>query len=88
MGALNAVDDVIKVARRTPNIYLDTSVCDLFGVKRALAALGPERLLMGSDWPASDFRLELLKIKLATDNDADAFAMIAGGNYEGLLGSG
>jgi len=85
MGALNEVDDAIRVASRNPNIYLDTSACDLFGVQRAIAALGAERLLMGSDWPASDFRLELLKIELATEGHPGAFAQIAGGNYERLF---
>jgi uncharacterized protein len=86
MGAFNATDDAIKVAKRTPNIYLDTSLCDVLGVKTALKALGPERLLMGSDWPGSDFRIELFKIKVATEDNPAAFEMVAGESYRKLVG--
>lgn len=85
MGAYNAVDDAIVVAKRNKNLYLDTSTAPYFECKLALKELGPEKLLMSTDWPGNDFRLELMKIELMTENDLDAQRMIMGENYLKLM---
>lgn len=85
MGAVWNVPDAILVAERTPNIYLETSATLLADVRRAYGRLGPDKILMGTEWPGSDFDLERLKIAKAVTDPADR-AKIEGGNMAGLLG--
>lgn len=85
MCALNYCDDAVLVASRNANIYLDTSTAELFAVKAALKKVGSERILMSTDWPGNDFRMELLKIQIATEGDPEAYRRITGGNYETIL---
>jgi hypothetical protein len=85
MGAVWNVPDAILVAERTPSIYLDTSATLLSDVRRAYGRLGPEKILMGTEWPGSDFDLERMKIAKAVGDDADR-ALIEGGNMARLLG--
>jgi len=58
MGAVWNVPEAIIVAERQPHVYLETSATLMSDVKRAYARLGPEKILMGSEWPGSDFDLE------------------------------
>ncbi|MDR3294428.1 MAG: amidohydrolase family protein [Clostridiales Family XIII bacterium] len=81
MCALNLSDDAILVAKRNPNIYLDTSTAELFSVKAAIKGIGADRILMSTDWPGNDFRMELLKIEIASGGDKSVFRRIAGENY-------
>jgi predicted TIM-barrel fold metal-dependent hydrolase len=85
MGAFNAADEAILIAKRNPNIYLDTSTAAYFEVKEAFKALGPDKLMMSTDWPGNDFRLEVLKIELMTEGDPDARRKIMGDNYAKLM---
>jgi predicted TIM-barrel fold metal-dependent hydrolase len=84
MGAVWNVPDAITVAERNPNIYLDTSATLLSDVKRAYGRLGPDKILMGTEWPGSDFDLERFKIKKAIPDDADR-AKVEGLNMARLL---
>ncbi len=86
MGALNATEDAILIAGRNKNIFLDTSTCELYSVRAALRELGPEKILMSTDWPGNDFRLEYEKIKIAAGEDKSALDKIAGDNYANLIG--
>jgi len=55
----------IDVARRHPNVYLETSsVLLVEWLERAARELSPEKLIFGSDGPDLDARVELYKIKL------------------------
>ena len=80
MGVFNATDDAITVAERNPNIYLDTSTAPMDSVRSALRRMGPEKILMSTDWPGNDFRFERYKIELLTENDPKARQMIQGDN--------
>ena len=73
------------VAERQPHVYLETSATLLADVRRAYARLGPEKILMGSEWPGSDFDLERMKIAKAIADPAHR-AMIEGGNMARILG--
>ncbi|MDI9913996.1 amidohydrolase family protein [Rhodococcus sp. IEGM 1379] len=84
MGAVWNVPDAITVAERNPNIYLDTSATLLSDVKRAYGRLGPDKILMGTEWPGSDFDLERFKIKKAIPDAADR-AKVEGLNMAKLL---
>ena len=85
MGAVWNVPEAIIVAERQPHVYLETSATLLGDVRRAYARLGPEKILMGSEWPGSDFDLERMKIAKAIPNPEDR-ALIEGGNFARILG--
>jgi predicted TIM-barrel fold metal-dependent hydrolase len=69
MGAHSMADLAIKVAKRNKNVYLDTSDATLENVKTALRQGLVDKMFMSTDWPESDFRLEQLKIDIATEDD-------------------
>jgi len=85
MCALNYCDDAILVASRNPNIYLDTSTAELFSLKAAIKKVGASRIVMSTDWPGNDFRMELLKVQIATEGDPEAYNLIAGDNYARIM---
>jgi len=85
MGTVWNVGEAILVAKRTPNIYLETSSTQLIEVRMAYRDLGPEKIIMGTDWPGSDFEMERLKIAKSVEDPAHR-AMIEGGNLARLLG--
>ncbi len=84
MGAVWNVPEAIIVAERRDNVYLETSATLMADVKRAYARLGPEKILMGSEWPGSDFDIERLKISKAVPDPGDR-ALVEGLNYARLL---
>jgi predicted TIM-barrel fold metal-dependent hydrolase len=84
MGAVWNVPEAIIVAERNPHIYLETSATLMSDVRRAYARLGPAQILLGSEWPGSDFDLERFKIAKAIPDDADR-ALVEGGNMARLL---
>jgi predicted TIM-barrel fold metal-dependent hydrolase len=85
MGAVWNVPEAIIVAERQPHVYLETSATLVSDVRRAYARLGPEKILLGSEWPGSDFDLERLKIAKAIPDEKDR-ALVEGGNFARLLG--
>ncbi|GLY03155.1 MULTISPECIES: amidohydrolase family protein [Actinoplanes] len=85
MGAVWNVPEAIIVAERNPHIYLETSATLMSDVKRAYARLGAKQILLGSEWPGSDFDLERFKIAKAIPDEADR-ALVEGGNMARLLG--
>ena len=85
MGAVWNVPEAIIVAERRENVYLETSATLMSDVKRAYARLGAKKILMGSEWPGSDFDLERMKIAKAVPSDADR-ALIEGGNMARIMG--
>ncbi|GAB7047103.1 amidohydrolase family protein [Catenuloplanes indicus] len=85
MGAVWNVPEAIIVAERNPHIYLETSATLIADVKRAYARLGPDQILLGSEWPGSDFDLERMKIAKAVPDEADR-AKVEGGNMARILG--
>lgn len=87
MGAYNEVDNAIAVALRHDNIYLDTSLCSVDNLRTALNALDPERIMMSTDWPGSDFRVERLKVQVVTEKNDDARRLIEGESYRRLVES-
>ncbi|MGA8708490.1 MAG: amidohydrolase family protein [Steroidobacteraceae bacterium] len=85
MGAVWNVPEAIIVAERHSHIYLETSATLLSDVRRAYSRLGASKILMGSEWPGSDFDLERMKIAKAIPDEADR-ALIEGGNMARILG--
>jgi predicted TIM-barrel fold metal-dependent hydrolase len=78
----------IGVARRYPNVYLDTSSVVFFKfLEMAAKELGPKKLVFGSDGPELDSRVELYKVRLLKLSQTDE-AMVLGGNITRLLPKG
>lgn len=84
MGAVWNVPEAIIVAERRENIFLETSATLISDVKRAYNRIGPEKILLGSEWPGSDFDLERMKIAKAIPDEADR-ALVEGGNFAKML---
>lgn len=87
MGTVWNVMEAILVARRNANIYLETSSTQLIEVRMAYRELGPGKIVMGTDWPGSDFELERLKMAKAIPDPAHR-ALVEGGTLARLLGLG
>lgn len=77
----------IAVAARHPNLYLEICCsCSEIGiVEEAVAAVGPERVLFGTDMPLLDPCSSLYKVYDAEIGE-DAKALILGGNMARLAG--
>lgn len=78
--------DAIGLAKRYPNVYLDSSIVLLTQyLEMAIKQLGPEKVLLASDGPDGDVRLDIFKIRvLALPKEHEE--MILGGNMLRLLG--
>lgn len=85
MGTIWNVNEAILVAKRNPNIYLETSGSQLIDVKLAYRGVGAGQIVMGTDWPGSDFDLERAKIARAIPSSSDR-ELVEGGNLARLLG--
>ena len=80
--------EAISVARRYPNVYLETSGVTFFKfLEMAARELGPSKLIFGSDGPELDSRVELYKIRLRKLPPV-AEAQVLGGNIRRLLPEG
>jgi predicted TIM-barrel fold metal-dependent hydrolase len=80
--------EAIDVARRYPNVYLDTSSVVFFKfLEMAAKELGAQKLIFGSDGPEVDSRVELYKIRLLKLSAEDE-AKVLGGNILRLLPKG
>jgi hypothetical protein len=84
MGTVWNVMEALLVAERNAHVYLETSSTQLLEVRMAYARVGPARLVMGTDWPGSEFALERQKIARAIP-DAAARALVEGGNLARIL---
>jgi uncharacterized protein len=84
MGTVWNVSEALLVAERMPQIYLETSSAQLLELKLAYRRVGPQKLIMGTDWPGSVFALEREKIARAIDDPGDR-ELVEGGNLARLL---
>lgn len=88
MGHMGSTDfwlDAIPAGLVAENIYLDTSWSLPDKVIRAVAAVGPDRVLFGTDAPLSTIRVEM-GCRQATQLPAETKAKVMGGNLLRLLG--
>ncbi len=84
MGTVWNVMEAQIVAERRDNVYLETSTASLLEVRMAYRRLGARKLVLGTDWPGSEFDLERAKIARAIPDAADR-SMVEGGNLLRLL---
>jgi len=54
-------------------------------VRVAYSRVGPEKIVMGTEYPGNDFDMERFKIAKAIADDADR-ALVEGGNITRILG--
>lgn len=81
--ALEYAPLAIEMARSHRNIILDTSLQPAKTISRALEAVGPERVVFGSDCPLGNPAVTLKNIRQAC-RDASALALILAGNIKRL----
>ena len=78
MGGYFHVEEAIEVATRLPNVYLETSAMPYPGmIRRAVDAVGAERVLFASDGPGCLPSLEVHKVRLAGLTAAEAQRVFA-----------
>lgn len=83
-GQMYETKAAIGVAKRMPNVFLETSTVFAKTIGSQLKQLGPEKIIMGTDMPKGDFVLELEKIKSVVE-DPGQFAMVTEGNIRKIL---
>jgi uncharacterized protein len=88
LGQLEQWADAIAMARRAENLYLETSFSGSPNtVHDAVAALGPHRVLFGSNAPYLPLRMEIEKVtRFARLTDAEQH-LVMGENLRRLLGA-
>ncbi|HLZ31213.1 MAG TPA: amidohydrolase family protein [Chloroflexota bacterium] len=87
MGYREWTADAIEAARDNPNLYLGTTIASFepTTIARAIAALGPERVVYGSNWPNlySDLAVEAIRRQ---NLGAEVESLVLGGNLARILG--
>ena len=79
--------EAIAVARHQDNLYVDTASNGYPDItSNVVRALGPERVLYGSDHPTLPFGFELGKIVKYANLNSDQLDLILGRNLARLLG--
>lgn len=84
MGVFWSTDHAVEVSRKHPNLYLDTSRAPIWEIQVAVKALGPGKVIWGTDAPFVDYDVEFTKMARATEDRA-GYELIVGGNIARLL---
>lgn len=77
-------DKAIEAARQFENIYLETSWQTAGNIQKALAAVGSERVVFGSDWPYAYQHTSLAVVKRACANERE-FENVSWKNAQRLI---
>ncbi len=84
-GGYRHVDDALDVVRECPNLMIDTSAMPYPGrIADFVGAIGPERVIFGSDGPGAPPRLEVRKVLYAGLRD-DALELVLRDNAKRLI---
>ncbi len=67
MGEVMAGEYAVAVAKRVPNVYLDTSITSFKAVREVMEEC-PDKVFMGCDYPFYLFEMEIQKQKLAAED--------------------
>lgn len=86
MGEVMSTKYAVDVAKRIPNIYLDTAICSYEAVKRAINSC-PKKTFMGCDYPFYKFEMEIHKQLLVAKDTGFQKEIddIMGGNFERIF---
>ena len=85
MGYMYETNSAISVAKQQKNVYVETAGVFVKQIQNAINALGPEKVISGSNVPYDDFSFAIEKVKIAT-NDEKQQDLILGGNTMRLIG--
>jgi predicted TIM-barrel fold metal-dependent hydrolase len=86
IGGYFSGEAALNVAERRKNVFVDTSEIPFPGmVRKAVARLGAEKVLWGTDAPCCNIRHEINKVKLAELTQAQE-TLLFHGNYARLMG--
>lgn len=82
MGEVMAGEYAIDVAKRVPNVYLDTAITSFMAVVHVLEQC-PDKVFMGCDFPFYQFEMEIQKQKMAAEDvqDEEGMKKIMGDNF-------
>lgn len=82
----NEPSAALRSARRHPNLLLETSWQPTAVIRRLCQALGPKRLLLGSDFPLFSMRRAIRNCKAALT--PEEFSMVSENNAKELIATG
>ena len=87
MGEVMAGEHAIDVAKRVPNVYLDTAITSFMAVVHVLEQC-PDKVFMGCDFPFYQFEMEIQKQKMAAEDTGklEEMKMIMGDNFARVFG--
>lgn len=85
MGYSDFWYDAVPAAKRSENIYLETSHMWVDLIRESVKKVGADRVLFGSDFPKSELSLELEKVKRYLDVSDEERGMILGRNLLKLI---
>lgn len=82
MGEVMAGEYAIDVAKRVPNVYLDTAITSYMAVVHVLEQC-PDKVFMGCDFPFYQFEMEIQKQKMAAEDvgNIEGMKKIMGDNF-------
>lgn len=84
-GGARDLERAIPIARAHRNVWLGLSSLGVSQIDAALSALGPDRLVNGSDWPFYHLAVSVAKILIVTRGDTGARDALLRGSAEPLL---
>ncbi|MSP92963.1 MAG: hypothetical protein EXR79_14365 [Myxococcales bacterium] len=65
-------EEALRLASQHANTYVELSSQSLPNVRRAIDVLGPDKCMLGSDWPFYHQAIVLAKVLIATDGPSQA----------------
>jgi uncharacterized protein len=85
MGFWQQIEDAIVQAKKHENLYLETAyVEDVDVIHEAVEKAGPHKVILGSDTPGTNFKLEIQKIETALSREKER-ELVLGGNLQSIL---
>jgi len=78
--------EAIPIARQHANVWMDVEGQGVGALREMLTALGPEKLVFGSDWPFYPLAATLAKVLIVTGHDQPVRDMILSGNARRFFG--
>jgi len=85
MGLPDAFHTALRAAKKYPNLFLNTAGVPPAAIAKAIAAVGAEKILMGTDAPWGRFELSIEAVKRATSDPVER-ELIMGKNILSIIG--
>lgn len=81
------IADAVPLARKYPNAWMEIHGQGVTSLHELIAAVGPERLLFGTDWPFYHLAATLAKVLIVTEGKPELRRAILAGNAARLFGA-